>query len=124
MIYFVLFLVLGLVSILVFWYRNFLQNFGVNQHTIQTVGTVAFIAGIVFFIVSFIFYFTNMRSPFILSLILLLALIVIVGVIGHLTKGWASSANADQRASHRWSLKNWIPALIVLLIIIWILSNC
>ncbi|MCK4496852.1 MAG: hypothetical protein KAU24_01555 [Candidatus Aenigmarchaeota archaeon] len=122
--YFVLFLALGLGLIYLHRHPNFLTNFWIPQQYIQTVGRIALMVGIISIAVSLEFYFTNMRSPFMLSLVFLLALIVIVVVIGHSTRGWASSANADQRSSHRWSLKNWIPALIVLLIIMWILSNC
>ena len=122
--YFALFLLLGLGLIYLHRHHDFLQNFWVPAEHTENAGRIALVAGIISILISFIFYFNNMRLPFMFSLLLLAVLAgLIIGIV-HLARDWLSG-NAGERASHSWSLRSfWIPALIVLLVIILVLSHC
>lgn len=123
MICFALFLILSVVSIYLHRNPEFLMNFWLPHQYVQGAGRICLIAGIVFVILSFLFFSSDMRSPSLGSLCLFVALIFIIGVIYHLATKWFS-ANSEERDRYARSLKNWIPAFIVLLVIIGVFSDC
>lgn len=95
----------------------FLTNFWLPQGHVENAGRVCLVAGIFCAIMSLIFFTMGTRLTFLPSLLLFAALIFITGILIHLGRGWLSS-HSEERERYSRSFVNWLPALIVLLIII------